>query len=324
MIPMRLWHPLTALLGGLITVVLVQWIFPAAQVAALANDLAAATGIPVNTSNDIPTPWGTCMLGLGAACVVWVCIEVGSFLVQCGLLVATIALLLTGAWLAHLGGGGFPTVPVIIALLVAFILGQFAAGLGGNRTSQAIQLILAGSLRPDRIQAVLANPPPASVDLVRVHALIELPATDQEFLPTLIRGLMLDGAWVREADDGRLHIVFGLFDTDAEAAVQTNDIWAALARVADAMAARPHPWRMASATGVSTRVVNLGDRPGLYLRGPTIHMLARWLEEFPPAADDTSTQWLCDLPVDVPVPGWATNDATVPARLKPVATPCVV
>ena len=317
MIPMRFWHPLTALLGGLITVLLVRLLIPAEQAAALAHDIAVSTGFPVATTTIVPDPWGTVMLGLGAAWVVWACIEIPSFLVQLSLLAAGLALLLTGAWIANLGGGTFPTVPVMVAMVIAFILGQFAVGFSGDPARHSLHVLLDGTMGMPQLQQVLSQPsPPANMGMTRVLAMIEPCPEDAEFLPTLIHGLKVDGAWVRAADDGRLQVVFGLFDDGEE--MDGAPAWAALARAADAMAARPHVWRLASMTGRLNRVIQLTEPAGLHLRGHALLTLARWLEDAPSAANGDLVLWLAAVPEGIRVPGWsASGDAADPVRLRP-------
>ena len=339
MISSHRMRPLIALLGGVVATVAARTFAITPQASDLASDIAKASGFPVDTTLVLSWPVGVLLLVGLCTWTVWICMEIRSFLVQVCLLLATVALCLTGSWLAWLGEGEFPTLSVLFGLGSAFILGQFAAGFNGSARSQIARDLLSQVLAPaerDRVaQAAESQAQFAASCLVVV---IEIPDADKAFVPTLKHGLLADGACVTRANDGRLHCVFGLFaahtpETQLDATALPEHIvasQAAMARVAKALAERPVPWTMATSLGPVQGHFELDAQPAFFLRGAALSRCLLWLDsaaDNPASTPPETFQWVFGLPSPYIPSGWelvpGERPNTVPVRLRatPQATP---
>lgn len=307
--------PLIAAGAGILVALLTRALVDSERGALFARDLAAGTGFPVATTTDIGHPWAIALIAMGSAWTIWLCLELRSLVQQFALLGAALALCLTGSWLAHIGGGAFPTVPVMAALCLAFILGQFAAGFGGDPRQQALLGLLEGKLEGSRARALATAAEEPATDVARdcLVTLIEIPAADSGFFPVLHRGLLTEGAFLQEREDGLWLAIHGLWDD-----LDENAAWSAMARVADSLVSRPAPWKLATARGTVRRLLDLGERPFLRLRGRVTGDLADLLDQSE-ATDDGLPFWLATVPPPGgSAIGWQSDPAaSYPCRLKP-------
>lgn len=314
-LPVSWRRPLIAIGGGAMVALLVRAFVDSGQARLLARDLAAATGFPVATTTDIAHPWAVALLAMGAAWTIWLCLEIRSVACQFALLTAALGLCLTGSWIAHIGGGGFPTVPVMAALCLAFIIGQIAAGFGGSPRQQALLALLDGHIAPARATSLAAGSEPAP-DEARdcLVTAIEIPDADKAFFSTLRRGLLTDGVFLHARDDGRWLAIQGLWDDLDETAA-----WSALARAADSLASRPKAWKLATARATLRRLLDLGESPSLHLRGRVTGDLANLLDENEPDAGGLPLWLATSPPPEQSAIGWQAEDGrSPPLRLRPV------
>jgi hypothetical protein len=320
-LPVAWRRPLVALAGGAAVALITRAFADSGQAPALARDLAASTGFPLATTTDLGHPWAVGLLAMGAAWTIWLCLEIRSLARQFGLLAAALGLCLTGSWIAQVGGGVFPTVPVMAALCLAFIAGQLAAGLAGSPARQHLLALLDGKLSPARARALAFATTEPDVDSSRdcLITAIELPASDREFFPVLREGLLVEGAFLHACDDGRWLAIYGLWEELDEIAA-----WKALARAADSLVSRPGEWKLATGRGTLRRMLDLGDHPVLHLRGRATAELADLLESAAPAPEKIPL-WIAMSPPPPEVAiGWAADPATpadTPFRLLPADPP---
>jgi hypothetical protein len=311
-------RPLTALAGGTLVALLTRLLVDSGRGALFARDLAAAIGFPVDTTTDIDHPWFVVLIAMGAAWTIWLCLELRSIVHQFALLAAALALCLTGSWLAHIGGGAFPTVPVMAALCLAFIFGQFAAGFGGSPRQQALLDLLDGKFDPSRARALAIAADEPAPDEARdcLVTAIEIPAADAAFFSVLRRGLLTDGAFLQQREDGLWLAIHGLWDD-----LDENIAWAGLARAADSLLSHPAGWKLATMRGTLRRLLDLGESPSLHLRGRVTGELAVVLDEAE-STDDGLPLWLAmDLPPADASIGWqAGGESPPPYRLKPAGS----
>ncbi|MFM7181235.1 MAG: hypothetical protein ACKO2G_07205 [Verrucomicrobiales bacterium] len=308
-------RPLIAVGGGACVALITRAFAGSGRATLLARDLAAGIGFPVDTATDISHPWAVALIAMGSAWTIWLCLEIRSLAQQFALFVAALALCLTGSWLAHIGGGAVPTVPVMVALCLAFIAGQFAAGFGGSPRQQALLGLLDGKLNASRSSelATAGNEPVPDESRDCLVTAIEVPASDREFFPVLRQGLLTDGAFLQERDDGLCLVIYGLWDD-----LDENSAWSSLARAVDGLVARPEGWKLATARGTVRRFLDLGETPSLHLRGRVISDLATLLDEGE-TTDDAPPHWLSTAapPAERSI-GWQlAPDSAAPLRLNP-------
>ena len=308
-------RPMIAVGGGIVVALLIRGFVDSGRGALFARDLATGIGFPVDTTTDVGHPWAVALIAMGAAWTIWLCLELRSLLHQFGLLLAALALCLTGSWLAHIGGGAFPTVPVMAALCLAFILGQFAAGFGGSPRQQALLGLLDGKLEASRARGLVGTEEEPASDAWRdcLVTAIEVPAGDRAFFPVLRQGLLTQGAFLHERDDGIWLAIHGLWDDYDE-----NTAWAALARAVESLVARPAAWKLATGRGKVRRLLDLGEPASLHLRGRAIGEVVDLLAEWE-SADDGQTRWIASVapPADGEA-GWRIEAGeSPPCRLIP-------
>lgn len=312
------WHrPLLAIAGGAAVALLTRAFAGSSQTPALARDLAASTGFPVATTTDLGHPWALALLAMGAAWTIWLCLEIRSLARQFALLAAALGLCLTGSWIAEVGGGVFPTVPVMAALCLAFIAGQFAAGFAGSPARQNLLALLEGKIDPSRARLLAGGQVDPDQTRDCLITAIEAPGNDRGFFPTLRDGLLRDGIFLHARDDGLWLAISGLWDDLDEPAA-----WATIARAADSLVSRPPGWKLATGRANLRRLLDLGDPPSLHLRGRATGDLAAQLEANT-APTDPLPLWLATtIPPAGSATGWSANpspsDSTPgPLRLLP-------
>jgi hypothetical protein len=311
-------RPLVAAGGGAIVALLTRAFAGSPRAALLARDLAAGTGFPVDTTTDLSHPWAVALVAMGAAWTIWLCLELRSLGQQFALLLAALALCLTGSWLAHIGGGAFPTVPVMVALCLAFILGQFAAGFGGSPRQQALLALLDGKFPPSRARVLAGAASEPASDETRdcLVTAIEVPPSDRAFFPALREGLLTDGAFLQEREDGLCLAIHGLWDE-----LDENAAWAAVARAVESLVPRPATWRIATGRGTIRRLLDLGESPSLHLRGRITGDLAIALEECESTGNGLPLWLAMEPPPEGCSIGWhADPGSTPPYRLLPQAS----
>ena len=312
---------LAAVASGLAVALCVHFLTASGVVAALARDLAAATGFPLDRAVGLGAG-GFWLSALLAGWVAWVCLNVRSLGLQCVLLAVAVGLCVTGSWVAALAGGAFPAVPVILGLVGGFILGQIAAGFLGDANRRNLEAALAGDLDPSQRQTTLGQE--VYQEGCRrdcLAAIVDAPDTDRGYLPIVRAGLVRRGAWVREDGGGRLRIAFGMLGREPTA----GEALAALAEAAVAMAARPaQPWTLACATGPVSARLEEAPSPRLLVRGAVWPRMLGLVEEGCGSPD--GFRWLVAGPEVEPPAGWEAVVAAagvvrwVPAR-RPVPAP---
>lgn len=307
-------RPLVALAGGALMSLLVWLFVDSGRAATLAHDLATSIGFPVDTTTDIGHPWAIALLTIGSAWTIWLCLSLRSLAQQFAIFVAALGLCLTGSWLAHIGGGTFPTMPIMAALTLAFIFGQIAAGFGGSPRQQALLNLLQGNLRDSLARDLAASSEPAA-DVSRdcLVTAIEAPSTDEDFLSTLRRGLLTDGAFLQTREDGILLAIYGLWGD-----LDETEAWSHLARAVDSLVPRPGGWKLATARGPVRRLLDLGAAPALHLRGRITAELAILLDDIETPSDSLPIWITKEIPPATTAIGWGTEaNSSPPHRLRP-------
>lgn len=247
----------------------------------VARDLQGVTGFPLGEAPVLEWPWAGLLAMLVGAGAAWLALDLRKVWVSALLVATACVLCLTGAWVADLRGGTLPALPLVVTLLAAYGLGQLAAGFFGDAKTRAWEEALAGGLAPSSLRPAVAAARKESGlgNEDGAVVLVEAPDDDARFLAVVAHGLRREGAWVDTGEDGRLRVIFGLFDAPASEAAP-----AVLAKAAEALAVRgASGWRFALVQGACSAVlVTVRGLSRVVFRGQALPRAALLLEEFPP------------------------------------------